>query len=368
MIESQLRALFAEQVSSEPPPSRVSIEQARRQGRQRLRRRRAGLAGAPVLAVAAIAAVVLAGQPAPSAPVRAGATTPAASSSPSSSPASSSPAGGTTPTAAPGRFHPLIPYASFGWLPAGQSLTAGTIGPTEEYFFARPWSLDIYAASRPCKLTAARLNCTDGSGGLLAPVIGRAPAVHGHRAFWISGHTYLAWQYARGGWALLGLPPDKGARQQRAAVKVARDIRYGGATKPVIAFPAQLTQVPAQWRVDSVYYVPDAGRLRASQFSVTNGSISFDTDPATSRSSCYLYPDGQSVREVIGGYRVIITHLAASHGRPPLQQLCAAHADGLSVFISESGRHRAIGVVSLFTRHLRLLGGQPANWTTIPIR
>jgi hypothetical protein len=361
MVEPQVRALFAEQASSEPPPSQVSIELARSQGRRRLRRRRAGLAGAPVLAVAVIAAVVLTVRPAPGAPARAGTASPAASASRAS--------GAPAPaTAAPWRFPPLLPYASFGWLPAGQSLTAGSTGPTEEYFFARPWSLDVYSASHPCQLTAGQLACVDGTAGLMAPIIGRAPAVHGHRAFWISDHTYLVWRYARGSWAWLGLPPDKSAQEQRVAVKVASHIRFGAATSPVIAFPAQLIRVPARWRIDGVHFLPDAGRLRASSFSVTDGSISFDTDPATSRSSCYFYPDGQSVREVIGGYRVIVNHIAAARGNPPLQQLCAAHADGLRVFISESGRHPAIGVVSLFTRHLRLLGAQPANWSTIPIR
>jgi hypothetical protein len=103
---------------------------------------------------------------------------------------------------------------------------------------------------------------------------------------------------------------------------------------------------------------------------VTAGNSSlpaFTTDPATPRSSCPFYPGGQSVREVIGGYRVIVNHIAAQRGNPALQQICAADADGLFVFISENGQHPAVGVVSLFTRHLRLLGTKPANWTAVPI-
>jgi hypothetical protein len=46
--------------------------------------------------------------------------------------------------------------------------------------------------------------------------------------------------------------------------------------------------------------------------------------------------------------------------------VCAAHADGLSVDIEEFGPHPSIGVASLF-RHLRLLGANPANWTSNPI-
>jgi hypothetical protein len=49
-----------------------------------------------------------------------------------------------------------------------------------------------------------------------------------------------------------------------------------------------------------------------------------------------------------------------------VQEVCAAHADGLSVDIEEFGPHPSIGVASLF-KHLRLLGTNPANWTSNPI-
>jgi hypothetical protein len=42
-------------------------------------------------------------------------------------------------------------------------------------------------------------------------------------------------------------------------------------------------------------------------------------------------------------------------------------AGGLAVFISESGRRPAIGVVAQFAHHLRLLGPDPANWSRTPI-
>jgi hypothetical protein len=159
----------------------------------------------------------------------------------------------------------------------------------------------------------------------------------------------------------------RGRPEQRIAVKVASHIRFGAEAGLVIAFPAQLIRVPARWRIDSVHFLPDVGRLRATSFSVTDGSISFDNDPATFARSCYFYPDGESVREVIGGYRAIVNHIAAARGDPPQQQICAANADGLRVSITENGEHPAIGVVSSFAHHLRLLGTRPANWTTVPI-
>ena len=70
MIESQVRALFTAIASSEPGASQVDTQLAHRRGRARLRWRRAGVAGTPVVAAVAIAAVVLAvGAAAPHRPI-----------------------------------------------------------------------------------------------------------------------------------------------------------------------------------------------------------------------------------------------------------------------------------------------------------
>ena len=111
MTEPQIRALFTEIAEAEGP-SRVSPQAALRRGRARLRRRRARLAGVPVLAAATVAAVILA---LVVGPFRLG-TRPVA---PSPGPP------------APREFNPFIPNASFGWLPAGQSLQQGGVWPTE---------------------------------------------------------------------------------------------------------------------------------------------------------------------------------------------------------------------------------------------
>ena len=85
-------------------------------------------------------------------------------------------------------------------------------------------------------------------------------------------------------------------------------------------------------------------------------------DPASPESACPRR--GESSREVINGVRVVVSHSAA--GGLPRQDLCAADADGLTLFVSEQGSHPAIGVVSLFRNNLRLLGGNPANWARNP--
>jgi hypothetical protein len=370
-VEEQLRDLLEMAVGE--PPRRVTVEAVRR----RVVRHRAVMAAATAAAAAAVAAAIAVG----AAPFR-----------PSSGPPAAGPA-------APRQFSPLIPYLSFGWLPAGDKLVAGGTGQKVMYLIARPkpdarseWNLSVYAAGR-CTLAAAprRLTC---SAGPTTQISGRAPAVRGHRAFWASsGDSSLVWQYARGGWATLYLPfpydnpllhnAAKREAIRRDAVKVARHVRYGAPTPPLL-FPAQLTGLPSQWRVSSVYYLPDAGVLRASRYTLnaaaagsvtSDGGLQFqnnlpwvEIDPVTSRHNpCYFYPRfrGKSTREIINGYRVIVSRLGA--GRFPRRQVCAANARGLAVLIAEIGPHPALSPASLFRHHLRLLGTNPANWARKPI-
>ena len=391
MIESQIRALFTEIADGEPAPSQVDIQLARRRGRARLRRRRACVAGISVLAAAAVVILAMG-----VGPVRLGSGPPAGR------------------PAAPRQFNPLVPYLSFGWLPPGNRLTAGDARPEVVALVAarnpnarNPWNLIVYAAGQ-CHLTrpAGELKCSTAAlEGFNAQISGPAPAVQGHRAFWagpapISGlppalqhrrarasrgkaDSYLVWQYARDGWAGLVLPTANAtkltAAQREAykqdAVKIANHVRYGAATPPLV-FPAQLTGLPSRWRVGSVYYQPDGRLLRASRFALTTGTPdlgadggleyqtnlpNFGIDPATFyRNFC---PTSGS--EIINGYRVVVTNPVS--GTLPNESLCAANADGLALQIALQGAHPPISVASLFGDHLRLLGTNPANWTTKPI-
>ena len=92
-----------------------------------------------------------------------------------------------------------------------------------------------------------------------------------------------------------------------------------------------------------------------------------DTDPASARTSCHIFPHGESAREVINGYQVIISHIPVAQIGQSEQQLCAAHADGLKMVIFEIGKHPALTVASLFAHHLQLLGTDTANWARKPI-
>jgi hypothetical protein len=381
MDETALRKLLDSAVTGEPPVRPVG-DKVLRAGVRLRRRQRAGLAAIPVLVAATVTAVALAtaapGRPAAIAPVR-----PAA--------------------AVPRQFSPFIAYAAFGWLPASYKLLFGgtTRGSTYQVAVrsnpSAVWYLLAYPAGG-CQLTTAR--------GLLCKayypfgplaLTSRAPGINGHRAYWATAYAnhpapewMLAWQYAPGSWAVLELgktkPLDTYWRQ--VAVKAASRVRFGVHAAPPVAFPVQLTGLPAAWHLISgvrawmpewngVTYQPYGQVLYASRWSVSTGPastgprarpyLSFTIGLAGQPGSCRAAAQGPLVHEVVNGYPVIVT-------RGPFgQTLCAAHAGGLSVQIEERSNRpgadlASVDVVSLFAHHLQLLGTSPAHWATQPIR
>ena len=67
------------------------------------------------------------------------------------------------------------------------------------------------------------------------------------------------------------------------------------------------------------------------------------------------------VHEFIGERRI-----SGARGIPATFQVCAAHAHGLSVFISTYGSESP-RAVSIFRDHLRILGPDPSRWTAQPL-
>jgi hypothetical protein len=380
VLESQIRDVFEAIADGDQPPPDISIAAARQRGRSLLRWRRARMAGPPVLAVSAVAAVVLAS------------ALPFGRSNPASQPRTerSRAAQGT----APARFDPLVVYGSFGWLPAGESLSSGQTGRTEEVLDATSgrhlrWQLAIFAADRcVVGVVGARpssLLCNTAVDGTQTfPLGSRAPAVNGHDAFWIrpqpggaGQHQSLAWQYAAGGWAVLtsaiGIASTSSLPEQ-----IAGEVSFGGAGRSRIEFAIQLTKTPPDWQVSSVTFGRGGGVLAASGYSVTKGSIDIppgdgyasDNMPIIStllrKGTCYFYPGGQSVRRVIDGYQATVNEFPAAAGRPPTYQVCVGNAGGLWAFITVAGRHPAAKPVTIF-KHMKILGTNPANWTTKPL-
>jgi hypothetical protein len=360
MDETRVRGLLQRAAAGQEPPSRVDVGLARSRGRRKLRWRRASLAGASAAAVVAVAvaAVTVPGS---------GGAAPGRGRVPETH----------GPITAPSRFDPLRPYATFGWLPAGESLANGTTTTNDVDLTAGTgpaWQLTVYAAGF-CDRTSGqllrrlglhqqpRLDCSKSVGGAAYQVTSVAAArVDGHTAFWTANQTYLVWQYANHGWAALTSPIRDASS---VALKVARGVRYGTASPP-IRFQVQSVNMPREWTILLVRFWPSAGVLRGYQYAVGGtgtdaGGVIFTTGPA---SSCYS--DGRSKRQTINGYQVIVRQVPSPNGTAPAQLVCASDADGLSVAVS-TGSHQSPDAVSIFRRHIRILGTNPANWTTEPL-
>lgn len=360
-------------IDDQPKPAIPPARRGRRLTRWRWRR--AGTAGVSVLAAAATAVLTVGTGPARPATVPA-------------------PAG----PAALRHFNPLVPHISFGWLPAGMKLVAGDNRPELQALIAgrhswtdqSVWDLTVYAAGQ-CRLNgqATQLTCsTPALEGLIAKITRPAPAVRGHRAFWAGPD--LIWQYARGGWAALALPypadipklatPAQIRKARHQARRIAAHVRYGAATPPLL-FPVQLRNLPRKWRVGSVFYLPQGRVFRAERFALTAGNPNLGADggleyqrnlpyfstidpaAATHRRFCFRSPG--SVVKIINGHRVILSRQFS--GALTRQDLCAAHATGLNIFISEFGAHPPVSLANLFGVHLRLLGTRPDHWTSKPV-
>jgi hypothetical protein len=359
MDEANVRGLLQRAAADPEPPSQVDVELARSRGRRKLRWRRAGLAGAAAAAVVAVAVAAV-----------------AVPGSRGASPGRAKVPEAHGPVTAPSRFDALRPYATFGWLPAGESLEQGTTSPSGVQLSAGTgpaWQLQVYVAGF-CDLTSgqllrqlardqlAQLGCQHADVGAVYQVTSVAARVDGHTAFWTANQDYLIWQYANHGWAALASPTRAAAP---VVLKVARGVRYAVAGPP-IRFPLQAASLPAGWMALVVHFAKDAGVLRAYQYVLGStgadaGGAIFTAGPA---GSCYS--GGQSKRQTIDGYQVIVARIPSPNGTPPDLLVCASDAHGLRVTVS-TGVHASPDAVSIFRRHIRILGTNPADWTTEPL-
>jgi len=378
--ESDLRVLFKRQAAIELPAAPISIPAARRIGRARLLRRRAGAFGSPVLAAIAVVAVVLV-----TGLFAAGPRQPTTT------------AGGP---AAPKLFNPLVPYASVTWYPYRPSLVGslgwhtGLLLRASSRSPAESTKVVLYAAGW-CTLQSASLACGSTPSGTRVDltVSGRAPDVQGQAAYWTryaggdlaplrqgpGNPEILAFQYARGGWAVVestGTPAD--------LLRVAASVRYGQ-TSP-LRFPFRLTGLPEAWsKVLSAEFTqagpgaqaPTANVLLLGSPATRPGTAPHNTltvlastgtlrPPTcqTKSSTGQVSPPGPCPSKVINGYRVFPSS-PSSH--PGEQTLFAADADGLYLYEQTTGPDAPLSPAGVLAHHLQLLGPDPADWTTVPV-
>jgi hypothetical protein len=376
MLEEDIKSLYDRMADLDQPPSSISIPAARRAGRVRLTRRRAAAVATPVLAAVAVIAIALAAQ------IQGGLhETP--------------PTGllGTPPTGsaqrAPQYFNPLRPYARFGWLPPSSIPANSEVISQRMMSLGNPSGafLALFAAGA-CHLTGHTLNCLPS--GNRYPLGRNIAHGDGHPAYWTAPQKarspllgtspgQLAWQYAVGGWAVLDYVASGHASAIDDAVKIADRVQFGYRGEPAIRFPVQLTDVPANWQVNCVATSLVGHVMYAASDVVTagrvTGSICGDDAPLNAphfdagqgaKNQCgdFSHAEGaQSKPEVINGYQVV---LITDNKFWPNHQLCADNAAGTFVWIA-IGAHPTLSPASIFTHHLRLLGSNPAKWTTKPI-
>ena len=239
--------------------------------------------------------------------------------------------------------------------------------------------LALYAAGA-CHLTGHTLNCSPS--GNRYPLGRNIAQGDGHPVYWTArGNSagVLAWQYAVGGWAVLKYQSAGHASARHDAVKIADRVRFGYRDEPAIRFPVQLTDVPANWQVNCVATSLLGHVMYATSDVVTagrvTGSICGDNKPLNAphfdagqgaKNQCgdFSHAEGaDSKPEVINGYQVV---LITDNKFWPNHQLCADNAAGTFVWIAV-GANPTLSPASIFANHLRLLGSNPAKWTTKPI-
>jgi hypothetical protein len=390
--EHALRTLLHEAARTPGPPSAVDVDAARRRGSRQLRARRAAL---PVLAVVALAAALTV----PGGPLSGHSERTVASPRP---PASS------TVVNAPWQFNPLVPYASFGWLPPGYSeslangieFNQGVTSATD--FVSREAAAP--AAGRLLYLQVnARDMCATTVAGLQAnirahgqhqvacidaafTVTGAAPDVNGRPAFWTDHGSGVAWEYAPDAWAELSvsgigggqvLPPSAATRA--LLLKVAARVAYGGTTPLTFAFRLS-GDLPAGWQPWRAEFAVSGGRTFGT--GITAGP-SVDTSALDISASIVTSP---LVCDSAGGRpsyvnRLGVRWLYTVKNLPSdvWQQLCAtAPVGGLTgVNISMDMNNPASGVplpgsaqlggtLGVLSR-LLLLGPDPAAWIANPV-
>jgi hypothetical protein len=404
--ETDVRTALTALADTAAPPARFNIDRTMADGR-RGRRRRQAVAGGSALAVGAvigaIVTMVVVANPAsrvspavtPQAhatvhgslpPIPTGSAQPTGGVRPTGSvqptgsarPASTAkPAGKGTPAPddVPEQFNPLIPYASFGWLPKGFTTDqSGAIASTNATTITAngdalgSFWLSVMARGG-CRDTGATVDCHRNSGEVTGPLPlnDRAPDVNGRPAYW----TYdgIMWEYAPGAWAVMTGPVG-----QAVTLKVAAGVQYGYQTP--LSFPFWLSGIPASWQIEEGDYTDSAPPLDAETLQLgpveMPQAASVTVTPAGGNSTWCQYQQGDSYVTVDGVRALLTGYETYGHS------LCVSDLNGQSIVVQVATRIPQSGVpvpgaaavggaVGLF-KDLHLLGSQVSNWTTDPVR
>lgn len=254
--EDTVRTLLADVAGVPEPPSRISIDAARKAGRRRQWTARVIASGA-VAAVAVGGALIVPHFRSADAP--ASATGPAAGTRTAGQGKAAARVKPSAPAHAPTQFSPLDLSANFGWLPSFWNEGEASIAVTQTFTVVnlkrgqtlkvspRGWypDADLYASTRGSFPGAA----TDP----------KAPAVNGQPAYW-DGNGIM-WEYAPGAWAYLYGSGNVQAPAGRVLdEEMASKVRFG--QQQPLYTPFQLTHgLPSGWQVTRTDSVVTNGLL-----------------------------------------------------------------------------------------------------------
>jgi hypothetical protein len=389
MDETDVQTMLQRLADTPAPPARIDLGRAVSEGRRGKRLRQTKIGGS-VLAAGAAAGVVVALLAVPG---------PRAAGLPSAASTGLAHAPVVMPATAPTRFNPLVPYASFGWMPSGYAVGGANVpdatSTTRDVQLiagqgTAAIDLDVHAkgacwqsgpASRPAFTCS---NPLGGSGPV--PAVGQAPDVNGRPAFWAAnygGGGSLVWEYAPGAWATLEVlsgkqgPPTAGERPMLS--RVAETVRYGQ-SRP-LAFPFWLTGIPADWAVTVASFTePSPGLLAGATLNLGPKAdplaLALDIQPTTRGGACKFIA-GQSSYVTLDGARAVLRVLTGPGDA--WESVCTADAHGYLIdngldiddpntSTPVSGEARLGGVLGI-SRHIHLLDpDDPATWTADPLR
>jgi hypothetical protein len=228
-------------------------------------------------------------------------------------------------------------------------------------------------------------NPLDGNGPDTA--VSRAPDVNGRLAFWAvsyraGGGSALMWEYAPGAWAavemLTGKSAPPTAAERPLLSRVAATVKYG--QRNPLAFRYWVTGIPADWAVTVASFTePSPGLLADVTLSLgpraDSLALTLDIQPTGSGGTCPFLA-GQSSYVTLDGARAVLRVLTGVGG---WESVCATDAHGFLIdnmldidkpntSTPTPGEARLGGVLGISER-IHLLGaGDPAGWTTDPLR
>lgn len=427
MDETGVRALLQRVADDPAPPSRVDIAAARQRGRRRIRWHRAALGAAPLAAAAAVALVVSGVIPASlghgRGGLRPGQETPRSRFNPLRPyaafgwlPTGFSGAAGTAMTKNTNESSTRSVVLAAGDQASGRvlALTVAAAGACRVTGPVRASTAVSVGGPRPQFRTVRYphgLSCDYGLVGHdVTPLSRTTYPVLGGSAFYQPDGS-LAWEYAAGSWAQLtpfvlvtgggsikhgelrqyaaaqgwapgpaqsGIPaPVQSAATRALLHRVAANVHFGGTAR--IVFPFQLPALPVGWALSGAGYTQAGGRLLGTG-NLTAGpaddprALNVQVELASQGGNCKVIP-GQWSRTSVQGALAAMGTL----NKPGIhvQQVCAGDIAGLYLWLSLDrdvpGTSRPVpggaglGSALSLAGRLRLLGADPAAWTTDPL-